>query len=112
LGYEAMLQTPHVFPDASLINPDSPQLLDHEFFIHHAPPLTPTKVTPWLSLVPQLLKTPLLYEDQLVASTATEVGLALIEAAKSLQFLISVYPEILKGPPSILQVCLTPTYGY
>lgn len=69
--------------------------------------MSPTNNTPWLRLVLQLLNTPVLYADQLVASTATETGLPDTELAKSLQFLMSVNPEILKGPPSFEQACLT-----
>jgi hypothetical protein len=58
------------------MNPDSPHDVPHEFLILQFPPTTPTNVTPWLSCLAQLLKTPDLYDDQLVASTATEMGLA------------------------------------
>ncbi len=34
VGYEATLQIPQVFPLASLTNPDSPQLVPHEFLTH------------------------------------------------------------------------------
>ena len=74
--------------------------------------MTPTSVTPWLRLVLQLLKTPLEYLDQLVASTATETGLPVIALARSLQFVISVNPLILKSPVAFEQVCLTALYGY
>ncbi len=111
-GYEAMLQTPQVFPLASLTKPFSPQVVPHEFLILQYWSVTPTKVTPWLSLVAQLLKTPLLYLDQLVASTATETTLAEMAVARSLQLVISVYPDILKLPPSFEQACLTALYGY
>ena len=90
LGYEAMLQTPQVFPVDNLMKPFSPQDAPHEFLIHQFPPETPTKVTPWLSLVEQLLNTPLEYLDQLVASTATETTLLPISLAKVLQLVISV----------------------
>jgi len=53
------------------------------------------------------LKTPLLYADQLEASTATEMGLPVKAVAKVLQSLISVNPEILNGPPVFEHVCLT-----
>ena len=56
----AWAQTPQVLPPASLMYPDSPQPVPHEFLIFQAPPATPTKRTAWLMLVPQLLKTPLL----------------------------------------------------
>ena len=59
-----------------------------------------------------MLKTPLLYGDQLVASTAIEIGLPVMAVAKVLQSLISVNPEILNGPPVLEQVCLTALYGY
>ena len=55
----------------------------------------------------QSIKTPLLYFDQFVASTATEIGLARISVAKVLQFRTYVNPEILKLPLSILQSCFT-----
>jgi hypothetical protein len=58
------------------------------------------------------LKTPLLYGDQLLASTAIEIGLPVTALAKVLQSLISVNPEILNGPEFCLQVCLTALYGY
>jgi hypothetical protein len=106
-GYEATLQTPQVFPVASLMNPLSPHDPPHEFLILHEPATVPTKRTPWLRDVLQLLKTPLLYGDQLVASTATETGLPVRALAKSLQFLISVKPEILNAPPCLEQVCFT-----
>ena len=59
-GYEATLQTPQVFPVASLMNPVYPHDVPHEFLILQLPPTIPTKRTPWLSLVAQLLKTPVL----------------------------------------------------
>ena len=102
LGYEAMLQTPQVFPLASLMKPFSPQEVPHEFLIHQYWSVIPTRVTPWLSLVAQLLNTPVLYLDQLVASTATETTLVTKALAKSLQLVTSVYPEILKGPSGVL----------
>ena len=89
------------------MNPFSPHDAAHEFLIHQALSFTPTNVTPWLSLVEQLLKTPLEYLDQLVASTATETGLPWMAADKELQFLTSVYPETLNGPEFCLQACLT-----
>jgi hypothetical protein len=98
LGYEAILQIPQVSPGANLIKPDSPQDVPQEFLTHQFPPLIPTKVTPWFKPVAQLLKTPLLYRDQLEASTATETGHLAIAALRSLQFLTSVNPEILKAP--------------
>lgn len=98
-----MLQTPQVFPLASLMNPLSPQVVPHEFLILQYSSVIPTKRTPWLSLVAQLLKTPFLYPDQLVASTATEMGLAETPLARSLQLLMSVKPEILKSPLSLVQ---------
>ena len=107
MGYDAALQIPQVFPVASLMYPFSPHLLLQEFLIHQLFSLTPTNKTPWLSLVAQLLKTPDEYLDQLVASTATETGLPLIAVARSLQFLTSVKPEILKSPVALAQVCLT-----
>jgi hypothetical protein len=59
-----------------------------------------------------LLKTPFLYADQLVASTATEMGLPERLLAKVVQSLMSVNPEILNGPVAILHACLAATYGY
>lgn len=112
MGYEATLQIPQVFPLASLMNPDSPQAAPHEFLTFQASVATPTNVTPWLSLVAQLVKTPDLYADQLEASTATEIGLPDKAVAKSLQFLISVKPEILNGPEGCAQACLTALYAY
>jgi hypothetical protein len=106
-----MLQRPHVFPEASLMNPFSPQDGPQEFLTHHAPELIPTKVTPWLSLVEQLSKTPELYLDQLVASTAIDRGCLATSVAKLLQSLTSVNPEILNSPLSCEQVCLTALYG-
>ena len=58
VGYEAELQSPQVFPAASLTNPLSPQLGPQEFLTHQFPSLTPTRVTPWLRPVLQLEKTP------------------------------------------------------
>ena len=106
------MQTPQVFPAANLMNPLYPHDAPQEFLITQFPSLTPTKVTPWLRAVLQLLNTPLLYGDQFDASTATETTLLWIALAKSLQFLISVYPETLKGSVAILHVCLTGLYGY
>jgi len=107
-----MLQTPQVFPDFNWIIPFSPHPFPQEFLIHQFPPTTPTKVTPWLSWLPQLLNTPLLYDDQFEASTATETTLALIALVKSLQFLTSVNPDILNGPVLVLHACCLGTYGY
>lgn len=59
VGYEAAAQTPQVLPLASLTCPDSPQVVPHEFLIFQLVEVTPTRTTPWLSLVAQLLKTPL-----------------------------------------------------
>jgi len=55
--------------------PLSPHEVPQEFLTFHESDATPTKRTPWLREVLQLLKTPDLYGDQLVASTATEIGL-------------------------------------
>ena len=71
-----MLQMAHVFPDARVIYPSSPQVVPQEFLMIQLPPFMPTKVTPWLMLVLQLLNTPDLYDDQFVASTDTATGLA------------------------------------
>ena len=97
-----MLQIPHVFPSLTQIYPDSPQLVPHEFLTCQPLALTPTRVTPWLSLVEQLLKVPDLYDDQLEASTATETGHLVRALAKSLQLVISVYPDTLNVPSGIL----------
>ena len=96
-----------MFPLASVMNPFSPQDDPQEFLTSQSPPLVPTKRTPWSSLVPQLLKTPEEYLDQLLASTAIETGLWVTAFARSVQDFTSVYPEILKEPESILQVCFT-----
>jgi hypothetical protein len=96
-----------VFPLVSLMNPLYPHEVPQEFLTHQYWSETPTKRTPWLREVLQLLKTPDLYGDQLLASTATETGLPVMALAKSLQVLTSVKPEILKGPLFLLQVCLT-----
>ncbi len=85
-----MLQIPQVFPLANLMNPLSPQDGPHEFLMVQTESLIPTKVTPWLSLVPQLVNTPELYCDQLLASTATDTTLPTMPLAKSLQLVISV----------------------
>jgi len=94
------------------MNPFSPQVFPHEFLMVHELSLIPTRVTPWLREVLQLLKTPEEYFDQLVASTATETGLLATARAKSLQLLISVNPLTLKDPELILQVPCLPVYGY
>lgn len=112
VGYDATLQIPQVFPLASLMYPSSPQTVPHEFFTNQYWTLTPTKRTPWLRLVLQLLKTPDLYPDQFEASTATEIGLPESALCKSLQFLISTNPAILNYPVAVLQVPLTAVYGY
>ena len=102
-----MLQIPQVFPDLTLMNPFSPHEAPHEFLTHQFPSLTPTKVTPWLSPVPQLENTPLEYRDQLEASTATETTRLWMAFPREAQSLTSVNPEILKGPVACLQVfCL------
>jgi len=48
----------------------------------------------------------------LEASTATEMGLAEMALAKSLQVFMSTNPEILKLPEFFLQGPVTPLYGY
>lgn len=111
-GYEATLQIPQVFPLATLIYPDSPHEVPQEFLTFQYWSETPTKRTPWFNEVLQLLKTPDEYLDQLVASTATEMVLPAMAEAKSLQFLMSVNPEILKAPVGLEQACLTALYGY
>lgn len=82
------------------MNPLSPHEVPQEFLTFQASPETPTKRTPWLREALQLLKIPDLYPDQLVASTATEIGLPATALAKVLQSLMSVNPEILNGPPA------------
>jgi hypothetical protein len=58
------------------MNPASPHDVPHEFLTFQTPAASvPTKRTPWLTLAAQLLKTPDLYDDQLVASTVIESGL-------------------------------------
>ena len=74
VGYEGNPQTLQVFPLAILINPLSPHPFPQEFLIFHESPEDPTRRTPWLIAVPQLLKIPPLYRDQTLASTATETG--------------------------------------
>lgn len=69
------MQTPQVFPEASLMYPDSPHDDPHEFLIFQLLLEIPTRRTAWLMLAAQLLKTPELYLLQLVASTVTEIGL-------------------------------------
>jgi hypothetical protein len=61
--------------------------------------------------VAQLLKTPVLYGDQLVASTAIEIGLAVKALNKAVQPGTSVYPEILNAPYLVVQVPFTALYG-
>jgi len=60
----------------------------------------PTAVTPWFKLVPQLEKIPLLYADQLEASTATDTGPSAMAFYKAATFPAgtSVYPDNLNGP--------------
>ena len=67
--------TPHVFPDANVMNPLFPHDVPQEFLtIHVLSALNPTKRTAWLSYLAQFEKTPVEYLDQLVASTATVNG--------------------------------------
>ena len=54
--------------------PYSPQEVAQEFLTIQLYELYPTRVTAWLMLVPHLLKTPLEYNPQLLASTQTETG--------------------------------------
>jgi hypothetical protein len=68
------MQTPQVFPRASLINPDSPQVDPQEFLIFHESEEIPTRRMSWLRLVPQLLKIPDLYVLHFVASAETPTG--------------------------------------
>ena len=67
----------------------------------------PTNKTPWSRLVLQLLKTPLEYFDQLLASTATAMGLEFRSLAKAVHPLDELCPLILNDPELDLQVCLT-----
>jgi len=102
-GYDGYKQTAQVLPLASLMYPLSPQVAAQEFLIFQYPSVAPTKSTPWLTAVPQLAKTPLLYAPQLLASTATDTGV--LERAvrrSSHPVSISTYPEILYDPESIL----------
>lgn len=86
------------------MKPFYPQDVLHEFLIFQNESVAPTKRTSWLRFALQLLNTPLLYGDQLVASTETPIGLP-FKASN-----IAVHPfavgtlEILKLPPLILQV--------
>jgi hypothetical protein len=89
------LQIPQVFPLAILMYPCYPHDADQEFLTIQYWSVTPTNKTPWSRLVLQLLKTPLLYDDQLLASTATEIGLPTTALANVLQSLMSTNPEIL-----------------
>ena len=106
------MQIPHVFPLATLMYPFYPHDGPQEFLTIQASAVTPTNKTPWSRLVLQLLKTPLLYGDQLLASTATETGLPTTAVAKVLQSFMSVNPETLNGPALILHVPLCGVYGY
>jgi len=84
-------QTPQVSPDFKVIYPFYPHEVPQEFLIIQFPLASyPVAKTPWFKLVLQLEKTPDLYNDQLVASTATEVGYELIFVTNLLQ-LFKVY---------------------
>ena len=100
-----------MFPLANLMYPDSPHDVPHEFLINQYESVTPTNKTPWFNEVAQLLKTPLLYGDQLEASTATESGLPVMALARLVHPETSVYPEFLYDPELVWHVCLTPLYG-
>ena len=91
------------------MNPFSPQLYPQEFFTIQLSDLRPTKSTPWLSFVPQLLNTPEEYLCQLEASTATEIGLSWIAYLRLIQKLTSVNPEIMNGPPFLSHFCCLAT---
>lgn len=72
-----LLRTAQVLPRLSLMKPFSPQAVPQEFLTSHETPSYPKAKTAWL--VPpaaQLLKTPPVYLDQLVASTETVTGLS------------------------------------
>lgn len=75
-----------MLPRVTFIYPLLPQVGPQEFLICQNYLLTPTNNTPWFRMLdPQLLKIPDLYEDQFVASTATETGFfksALVTAAQ------------------------------
>ena len=92
-----------MFPAASLMYPPSPHEVPHEFLIFQLPPMTPTRRTAWLIPEAQLLKTPDLYGLQLVASTVTETGEALIPLVSPAHPERLENPEILKDPPWVLQ---------
>lgn len=98
---EISIQTPQVFPGANLIYPLSPQLVPHEFLIFQYWSVNPTRVISWLRLVPQLLKIPLAYLLQLVASAETPITLEVTA------FWIPVHPfavptlAILYDPPLV-----------
>ena len=47
-----------VFPLASLMNPDSPQVVPQEFLMVQYESAEATKRTPWLTELPQLENTP------------------------------------------------------
>ncbi len=111
-GTEAILQTPQVFPPLRVMYPASPHEAPQEFLITQFPSFDPVRVTPWLRLVLQLLKTPVLYGDQLVASTATETTPFDNQLVKSLQLVMLVCPEIFQSPPSTWHFPPTPLYGY
>jgi hypothetical protein len=99
----AYAQTPQVFPAANLMNPCSPHPVPQEFLIFQFPPTLPTNSTAWLIDAAQLLKTPLEYLLQLVASTVTETGLELIPFCNPAHPGWENCPEILKLPPLVLQ---------
>lgn len=61
VGYEGYVQTAHVFPLASLMNPLSPQATPQEFLIFQNYTVAPINKTPWLTDVPQDEMIPPLY---------------------------------------------------
>jgi hypothetical protein len=83
-----------VFPLESLVNPFYPLDVPHDFLIFQKPSEAPTK-TPWLTVVPQFDKNPLLYTE---ASTATATGMAERASIKFSHPGTSVKPVILLFP--------------
>jgi hypothetical protein len=65
-----------------------------------------------LTAEPQFKRTPDLYCDQTLASTATEIGLALKAFSRFEHPGTSTNPLILYEPPSVPQTWLMALYGY
>jgi hypothetical protein len=94
------------------MNPFSPHPVPHEFLTFQTPVASvPTNKTAWLMLAPQLLKTPDLYGDQLVASTVIESGLPVMALIIPLHPAADWIEAILAGPPVILHPWSLATYG-